>query len=128
MSASTKTAIVTGGSRGIGRAISLRLAKDGFAVVLNYLGNEEQANRTVADIEGMGGQALAVQGDVGIIEDVERMFDTAKESFGGVDVVVNSAGIMPMLPIQDADMDVFDKVINVNLRGTFIVLGQAANH
>jgi len=128
MSASTKTAIVTGGSRGIGRAISMRLAKDGFAVVLNYLGNEEQANRTVADIEGMGGQALAVQGDVGIIEDVERMFDTAKESFGGVDVVVNSAGIMPMLPIQDADMDVFDKVINVNLRGTFIVLGQAANH
>jgi len=128
MSASTKTAIVTGGSRGIGRAISIRLAKDGFAVVLNYLGNEEQANRTVADTEGMGGQALAVQGDVGIIEDVERMFDTAKESFGGVDVVVNSAGIMPMLPIQDADMDVFDKVINVNLRGTFIVLGQAANH
>ncbi|MGE4421274.1 MAG: SDR family oxidoreductase [Pseudodesulfovibrio sp.] len=128
MSASTGTAIVTGGSRGIGRAISLRLAEDGFAVVLNYVGNKEQADRTVADIEGMGGRAVAVRGDVGKVEDVERLFDAAKEAFGSVDVVVNSAGIMPMQPIEGADMDVFDKVINVNLRGAFIVLGQAAAH
>jgi 3-oxoacyl-[acyl-carrier protein] reductase len=122
----TKTAIVTGGSRGIGRAISLRLAEDGFAVALNYIGNKEQADRTVTDIIDKGGRALAIQGDVGSVEDVERMFDTARKTFGGVDVVVNSAGIMPMMPIEGADMDVFDKVINVNLRGAFIVLGHAA--
>ncbi|WP_319585064.1 SDR family oxidoreductase [uncultured Pseudodesulfovibrio sp.] len=124
----TRTAIVTGGSRGIGRAISIRLAKDGYAVVVNYIGNKEQADRTVADIKGLGGNALAIQGDVGNVEDMERLFATAVETFGSIDVVVNSAGIMPMLPIQEADMDAFDKVINVNLRGTFIVLGQAARH
>ncbi|MEZ7197008.1 SDR family oxidoreductase [Pseudodesulfovibrio karagichevae] len=128
MSASTGTAIVTGGSRGIGRAISLRLAGDGFAVALNYVGNKEQADRTVAEITGMGGRAVAVRGDVGKVEDVERLFHAAKEAFGSVEVVVNSAGIMPMQPIEGADMDVFDKVINVNLRGAFIVLGQAASH
>lgn len=126
MNTTNKTAIVTGGSRGIGKAISLRLAQDGFAVALNYIGNREQADRAVADIKGMGGRALAVQGDVGNVEDMERLFDTARETFGGVDVVVNSAGIMPMAPIQEADMDIFDRVINVNLRGTFIVLGLAA--
>ncbi|OIQ51768.1 3-oxoacyl-[acyl-carrier-protein] reductase FabG [Pseudodesulfovibrio hydrargyri] len=128
MNTTTRTAIVTGGSRGIGKAISLRLARDGFAVALNYIGNREQADRTVADIKGLGGQALAVQGDVGKVEDMERLFDTTRETFGGVDVVVNSAGIMPMVPIQEADVDDFDKVINVNLRGTFIVLGLAAKH
>ncbi|XXJ20020.1 SDR family oxidoreductase [Desulfovibrio caledoniensis] len=126
MDTTARTAIVTGGSRGIGKAISLRLARDGFAVALNYIGNKEEADRTVADIKGAGGHALAVQGDVGKPEDMERLFDRAGETFGSVDVVVNSAGIMPMLPIQEADMDVFDKVIAVNLRGAFIVLGLAA--
>ena len=128
MSALNKTAIVTGGSRGIGRAISKRLAQDGFAVMVNYLGNQKEAAQTVSDIENSGGRAEAVQGDVGNVEDVARMFAAAEETFGGVDVVVNSAGIMPLMPIAGADMAVFDKVINANLRGAFIVMGQAAEH
>ena len=128
MNASSKTAIVTGGSRGIGQATSMRLAEDGFAIVLNYLGNTEQADRTVSEIMRKGGRALAVKGDVGDVEDVERLFGMAKETFGGVDVVVNSAGIMPMMSIEGADMAAFDNVLRVNLRGAFIILGQAAKH
>ncbi|SMF16589.1 SDR family oxidoreductase [Desulfovibrio gilichinskyi] len=128
MSELSKTAIVTGGSRGIGRAISMRLAEDGFSVVVNYLGNEKEAERTVSDIINNGGKAKAIKGDVGRVEDVSRMFVTAMETFGSVDVVVNSAGIMPLMHIKGADMDIFDKVINANLRGAFIVLGQAAEY
>ena len=124
----TKTAIVTGGSRGIGRAISLRLAQDGFALVVNYHSDAGQAERTVSEIQASGGQAVAVQGDVGNVEDVTRLFEQAGETFNGVDVVVNSAGIMPMMQIAGADVSVFDKVIHTNLRGAFIVLGQAAQN
>ena len=128
MSELSKSAIVTGGSRGIGRAVSMRLAEDGFSVVVNYLGNEKEAERTVTDIINNGGRAKAIKGDVGQVEDVSRMFVTAMDTFGSVDVVVNSAGIMPLMPIKGADMDIFDKVINANLRGAFIVLGQAAEY
>ena len=128
MHTSEKTAIVTGGSRGIGRAISLRLAEDGFAVAVNYLGNAEQADRTVADIKDRGGRALAVRGDVADPEAVARMFAETKERFDSIDVVVNSAGIMPLMPIAGGDPALLDKVIDVNLKGSFFVLGQAAEH
>lgn len=121
-----KTAIVTGGSRGIGQAIAMRLAKDGFAVVVNYAGNAAKAEETVAAIEAAGGNAVAVQGDVGNPADVARLFAAARETFGGIDVVVNSAGIMPLAPIAESSLDAFDKTIATNLRGAFLVMAQAA--
>lgn len=129
MSNSNQGAIVTGGSRGIGRAIALRLAADGFAVLVNYVSDEQQAERTVQDILAAGGRASAEQGDVADPADVARMFDVAQERFGEIKVVANSAGVMPLLPIlpQDAaGLERFDRVIRTNLRGAYLVLGQAA--
>lgn len=126
--AATKTAIVTGGSRGIGQAISLRLAADGFAVVVNYAGNAAKAQETVSAIQAAGGKAIAVQGDISQPEDVAQLFATAKEVFGRIDVVVNSAGSMTMTTINGSNLDAFDKVIATNLRGAFLVLAQAAQH
>jgi 3-oxoacyl-[acyl-carrier protein] reductase len=122
------TAIVTGASGGIGRAVACRLARDGFAVIVSYAGSATRAEETVAEIEARGGRASAVQGDVADGADVTRLFETAVGTFGGVDVVVNCAGIMPLRPIEGSDTDVFDKVIATNLRGTFLVLAQAARH
>ncbi len=126
--APTKSAVVTGASGGIGRAVARRLARDGFAVVLNYAGNAAQAEEAVAEIKAAGGQAIAVQADVAIAADVERLFKETLDTFSRIDVVVNCAGIMPLLPIAEGDLDVFDKVIATNLRGTFVVLGQARRH
>ena len=126
----TKCAIITGASRGIGRAAALRLALDGFAIVVNNAGNAAKAEEVVADInasaEGSGAIAIAVQADVANEADVERLFNEAANTFGEINVVVNSAGIMPLSPIAKGDLEIFDKVINTNLRGTFIVLGKAA--
>jgi 3-oxoacyl-[acyl-carrier protein] reductase len=121
-----KSVIVTGASRGIGRAVARRLARDGFAVAVNYAGNATKAEEVVAEIKAAGGQAIAVQADVANAADVERLFKAALDTFGGINVVVNCAGIMPLSPIAGGDLDLFDKVISTNLRGTFVVLGQAA--
>jgi 3-oxoacyl-[acyl-carrier protein] reductase len=123
-----KTAIVTGASRGIGRAVAMRLAHDGFAVVVNYASNAEQADAVVAAINSTGGRAIAVKADVSNTADVERLFEETLKLFGSVDVVVNNSGIMPLSPIGKEDLEVFDKVISTNLRGTFVVLAQAAQH
>ncbi|SDL19945.1 SDR family oxidoreductase [Pseudomonas indica] len=128
MHVSHRTALVTGASRGIGRAIALRLAEDGFAVAVNYAGNREAANEVVALIVERGGRAIAVQGDVAEPADMESLFAATQEAFGHIDVVVNSAGSMPYLKIADLDLEGFDRVIRTNLRGAFIVLGQAARH
>ena len=122
----SRSAIVTGSSRGIGREVAKRLARDGFGVVINYLSNGGEANSVVAEIEAAGGKAIAVKADVAETADVERMFKETVETFGTVDVVVNNSGIMPLSPIADGDVDLFDKVIRTNLRGTFLVLSQAA--
>jgi 3-oxoacyl-[acyl-carrier protein] reductase len=121
-----KTAIVTGASGGIGRAVAKRLAKDGFAIAVNYAGNAAKAEEVVAEIKTAGGRAISVKGDVGSAPGVEGLFKEATSSLGPVEVVVNCAGIMPLRPISGGDLDVFDKVIATNLRGTFIVLGAAA--
>src|SRR5829696_7195011 len=124
-----QSAIVTGASRGIGRAVATRLARDGFAVAVNYAGNAAKADEVVAEIKAAtssGRQAISVQADVANAADVERVFREAVDAFGGINVVVNCAGIMPLSPITEGHLELFDKVIATNLRGTFVVLGQAA--
>jgi 3-oxoacyl-[acyl-carrier protein] reductase len=121
-----KSAIITGASRGIGRAVAKRLASDDFAVTVNYAGNAAKAE-VVAEIKAAdGGQAISVQADVANAADVERLFKEAVDTFGRINVVVNCAGIMPLSPIAGGDLELFDRVIATNLRGTFLVLGKAA--
>src|ERR1700746_1197183 len=124
----TKSAIVTGASGGIGRVVAKRLASDGFAVAVHYAANPAKAEAVVTEIKGAGGKAIAVQADVAEPADVQTLFNQTLEAFGTIDVVVHSAGIMPLLPISGGDVETFDKVIATNLRGTFLVLGQAAQH
>jgi 3-oxoacyl-[acyl-carrier protein] reductase len=124
----TRSAIVTGASGGIGRAVAKRLASDGFAIALNYAGNPAKAQEIVAEIKGAGGQALAIQGDIANAGAVENLFKQTQDAYGRIDVVVNNAGIMPLSPIAKGDVETFDKVIATNLRGTFLVLAQAAQH
>src|ERR1700761_725082 len=123
-----KTAIVTGSSRGIGRAIALRLAADGFGVVVNYAGNAAKAEEVVNEITSAGGRAIAIQADVANPEDVKQLFEKTLKAYGQIDVVVNNAGIMPLSPIAKGDVETFDKAISTNLRGTFLVFSQAAQH
>jgi len=121
-----KVAIVTGASRGIGRVVALRLARGGFAVVVNYAGSQAEAAKAVAEIEGAGGKAIAVQADVSKTADVVRLFDQTEKAFGGVDVLVNNAGILETKPIAEFDDEMFDRIFAINVRGTFNTLKQAA--
>ena len=122
----TRAAIVTGASGGIGRAVALRLARDGFAVAVHYAGGAARAEAVVAEIEAAGGRAVAVQADIAEPEAVARLFGAALDRFGRIDVVVNGAGIMRLSPIRDGDVELFDQVIATNLRGAFLVLSEAA--
>ncbi|MFC8526794.1 SDR family oxidoreductase [Nocardia sp. NPDC057227] len=122
----TRVAIVTGGSRGIGRAVAERLAADGFAVVVNYAGNTAAADETVAAITGNGGKAIAVRADVADEIAVAALFDRAEREFGGIDVVVNAAGRMMLSTIADLDLNELDAMHRTNIRGTFVVAKQAA--
>lgn len=121
-----KTALVTGASRGIGRAIAERLAQDGFTVIVNYAGNSSAADEAVQSIIANGGNAVAIRADVASEDDVSRLFSAAKAVTGQLDVVVHSAGIMPMAKITPDGLADFDKVIHTNLRGAFLVLANAA--
>jgi len=123
-----KTAIVTGASRGIGRSIAIRLAADGFNVVVNYAGNAAEAENAVNEIKAAGGAAIAIQADIANESDVQRLFAQTQETFGQIDVVVNNAGIMPLSLIEKGDLAAFDQVMHTNLRGTFIVFSEAAKH
>jgi 3-oxoacyl-[acyl-carrier protein] reductase len=121
-----KVAIVTGASRGIGAAVAERLVKDGFSVVINYAGDAASAEVLAHKIEQAGGYALTAQADVSDPAAVRRMFEAAETAFGGVDVLVNNAGIMPLSRIADADDAHFDRIVAVNLKGTFNALREAA--
>ena len=121
-----RVAIVTGASRGIGAAVALRLARDGFAAVVNYSGNAAPAAALVREIEAAGGRALAARADVSDPGAVRGLFDAAETAFGGVDVLVNNAGIMTLANLGDMEDAAFDRLVAVNLKGTFNTLREAA--
>ncbi|MGY2680687.1 SDR family oxidoreductase [Pseudomonas tolaasii] len=126
MTTHEKIALVTGASRGIGAAIARRLAADGFTVVVNYAGNATEAEQVVADIEKSGGRAIIAQADVSDPAAVSRLFDGAEAAYGGIDVLVNNAGIMKLAPLADSDDALFDSQVAVNLKGTFNTLRLAS--
>ena len=123
-----QVAIVTGAARGIGAAIAQRLGRDGYAVVVNYAGSADEAAAVVNTICEAGGQAVAVKADVSNPADVRRLFDEAVAQYGGVDVLVNNAGIMPPgLPmLADTDDKTFDALLAVNVKGSFNTMREAA--
>lgn len=121
-----KVAIVTGASRGIGAAVAKRLASDGFTIVVNFADNAEAAESVVTEIETAGGTALTVQADVSDPAAVVRMFDATETAFGGVDVLVNNAGIMKLSPMANCDDALIDSQIAINLKGSIYTMREAA--
>ena len=120
-----RVAIVTGGSRGIGATVAERLARDGLAVIVNYARSAAEAEALVARIQAPGGVATAVQADVSDPGAVKALFDAAEQAHGGVDVLVNNAGIMQLSPIAKADDAAFDAHVAINLKGVFNGLREA---
>ncbi|MGV3489400.1 MAG: 3-oxoacyl-[acyl-carrier-protein] reductase [Tuberibacillus sp.] len=114
-----QTALVTGASRGIGRAVAIELAKQGFNVAVNYAGNAELANRVVEEIKALGREAIALQGDVSQADDVQEMVKKVTETFGSLDVLVNNAGITRDNLLMRMKEEDWDAVINTNLKGVF---------
>jgi 3-oxoacyl-[acyl-carrier protein] reductase len=121
-----KVALVTGSSRGIGAATAKRLARDGYAVTVNCEKNRDLAAGVVRDIEAAGGRAVWLQADVSDPGAVRRLFDTNERAFGGVDIVVSNAGIMRLSPLRDMSDADFTRMVDVNQKGSFFVLREAA--
>ena len=120
-----RVAVVTGGSRGIGRTVVERLGSDGFAVVVGYAANKAEASAAVAAVTDAGSRAIAVAADIADEAAVADLFDQAEHAFGGVDVVVNAAGLLSLAPLADLDLAILDRILRTNVRGTFVVDQQA---
>ena len=123
-----KVALVTGASRGIGRGIAERLAKDGATIVVNYTKSAGEAEKVVSGIKGQGGNAMAVQADVSKVEDIRRLFQETKKVYGRLDILVNNAGIFWAKPILETTEEEYDQMFAVNAKGQFFALQEAAKH
>lgn len=121
-----RVAIVTGGSRGIGRACAERLAADGLVVVVVYASKSDEANVVVERIRSFGGGAMALQADIADEQAVDALFTATERVYGGVDVVVNAAGVMILGTVAEFDLAALDRMHRTNIRGTFVVNQQAA--
>jgi 3-oxoacyl-[acyl-carrier protein] reductase len=128
MSLQGKVALVTASSRGIGRAVALRLGADGANVVVNYRVDENAAADVVERIKAGGGDAVAVRADIGVPADVERLYQETLSAFGGLDIVVNNAGVTVVGPTAFFDEQALDRALAINVKGTFLSLKHAANH
>lgn len=127
MIASSKVALVTGAATGIGRAIAIRLAKDGVSVAINYMGSAAQADEVVKEIQSSGGIAKAFEADVSKVAEIVQLFNEVNNEFGRIDIVVANAGVAVMgIPIVDVTEADFDRINTVNHKGTYFVLQQAA--
>ncbi len=121
-----KVALVTGGSRGIGRSISFRLAEYGAAVVVNYANSAAEAQKAVEEIQAAGGKAVAIQADIARVAEITRLFDATIARFGKLDILVNNAGIMFSRPVSATSEADFDRIFAINVKGTFFCCQQAA--
>jgi len=121
-------AVVTGGGRGVGRAISLAFAQEGANVIVNYAGNEKAANEVVGMIQAMGRKAVAVKGDVGQEEDAKKIVDACVENFGSIHILVNNAGISKPAMLHKLSVDVWDEVVNVQMRGPWLMIKAASKY
>jgi 3-oxoacyl-[acyl-carrier protein] reductase len=126
MNNTSRVALVVGGSGGIGGAVARRLADDGMSVAVHYSGNERRAAQVVDSITEGGGQAFALSADIADETSMGTAFDRVEQDFGGVDVVVNTAGIMLLSPLTELNLDDLDRMHRTNIRGTFVVSQQAA--
>ncbi len=115
----SKVAVITGASRGIGRAIALKLAEEGFTIIINYRSNQEASDAVLKEIENNGGKAKAFQCDVSQFDQVADFIKVVKDEFGSIDLLVNNAGITKDTLLMRMDEKAFDDVIAVNLKGTF---------
>ncbi|GAA3160119.1 SDR family oxidoreductase [Nonomuraea salmonea] len=116
-----RVALITGASGGIGRASAERLAADGFSVVVHYAGGKDRAEQAAQAVRDAGGRAVVAAGDVADEDAMAEVFDLAEREFGGIDVLVHAAGVMPTAPIAETPLDTFDHIQRVNVRGTFVV-------
>ena len=123
----TKTAIITGGAKGIGAAITRQLASQGVQCLINYARDEKAAEQLTHEIKTAGGQAIAIQGDIGIPTTAAQLFDAAEAAFGAVDILINNAGSMQLSPLAKASDDAFESHSNINFGGTFYGMREAAN-
>ncbi|GGH12192.1 SDR family oxidoreductase [Sphingobacterium alkalisoli] len=127
--AAKRVALITGAATGMGRAFAIRLAKDGIAIAVNYVGDSNQADAVVNEIKEAGGTAKGFPADVSVVPDIIKLFNDVIDEFGGIDIVVANAGIGMMgIPIIDVVESDFDRINSVNYKGTFFILQQAAKH
>jgi 3-oxoacyl-[acyl-carrier protein] reductase len=123
-----KVAIVTGASKGIGAGIAKGMAEEGASVVVNYASSKEGAERVVAEIKSKGGKAIAVQGDVAKVADVERLFVEAKKAFGTLDILVNNAGVYKVMPLETVTEEEFHREFNTNVLGLILATREAVKY
>lgn len=126
MKLQNKVAIITGASRGIGAQIAKALAREGAMVVVNYAKNKTAADQVVSDIQGAGEKAIAIKADVSKADEVKALFDSSIAHFGKVDILVNNAGIAVFKRLQDTSEDDFDRSFDINVKGVFLTLREAA--